>query len=234
MPQPPIPELPKSEAIIAALRLDAALPARVVVGKSFVLAVAVRRPESPVLAPEDLERRESAEFFVEERPEENFHRLRLQVTAPECDIHGEDSKTVLLPAGSDSPTVDFHLTPRRAGSINISITVYQQTDLAGSARLHTEAGEEEPRGGLTMSFVSAPLPLDSLDQSVVLLDALEQGYDDSELQELAFRLGFDYEDLPGDTRLVKAISLVKKAQSHNRTDALKKLIKHDRPHLFIN
>ena len=112
-PPPPPPAPPPIGETVAPLRLDAAAPERVTVGQPFDLAVAVRRPNSPPLAPADLTRRESAEFGAVWPAEAAFIRLRLQIGAPECDIEGGDSRDVRLYAGQDGPTVYFHLTPRR-------------------------------------------------------------------------------------------------------------------------
>lgn len=231
-PKPLTPEPTAPAETLVPLRLDAALPARVVVGRAFDLAVAVRRPESPPLAPDDLARRESAGFEAAWPAAAAFIRLRLQVAAPECDILGGDSRDVRLPAGGDGPPVYFQLTPHRAGPLSVVITVYQATDWAGSTRLRTEAGDEEPRGALAMTVASAPLA-DAATQLVALRRALDDGYNDSELRDLCFELGIDYEELSGDNQSAKARELVLYAQRHNLTAKLVEHVMRDRPHLLI-
>lgn len=229
---PPAPPPPAPTEGLVALRLDAALPERVVVGRAFDLAVAVKRPGSIPLAPDDLARRESAGFEAEWPAGASFIRLRIQVAAPECDIHGGDSRAVRLPAGSDGPPVYFQLTPRRAGPLSVIITVYQEEDWAGSARLRTEAGDEEPRGALAMTVASAPLAAADVNH-VTLRRALDDGYNDSELRDLCFELGIDYDDLSGDNQSAKARELVSYAMRRNLLARLVEHVMRDRPHLLI-
>lgn len=231
-PPPPSPVLPAPAETLVALRLDAALPERVVVGRAFDLAVAVRRPESPALAPDDLARRESAGFEAAWPAGAAFIRMRLQVAAPECDIHGGDTRAVRLPAGADGPPVYFQLTPRRAGPLSVIITVYQEEDWAGSTRLRTEAGDEEPRGALAMTVASAPLAAADVNL-LTLRRALDDGYNDSELRDLCFELGIDYEDLAGDNQSAKARELVQYAQRRNLLAQLVAHVMRDRPHLLV-
>ncbi len=231
-PTSPAPEPPAPTDSLVDLRLDAALPQKVVVGRAFDLAVAVRRPESPALAPDDLERRESAGFEAEWPAGAAFIRLRLQVAAPECDIHGGDSRAVRLPAGGDGPPVYYQLTPRRAGPLSVIITVYQEEDWAGSTRLRTEAGDEEPRGALAMTVASAPLAAAEVNL-VTLRRALDDGYNDSELRDLCFELGIDYEELGGDNQSAKARELVLYAQRRNLLASLVERVMRDRPHLLV-
>ncbi len=232
-PAPPSPPLP-GETVVP-LRLDAAAPDRVTVGQPFDLAVAVRRPSSPPLEPDDLTRRESADFGAVWPAGTAFLRLRLQISAPECDIEGGDSRDVRLFAGQDGPTVYFHLTPRRAGPLSLIITVYQEMDWIGSTRLRTEvaatAGVGEPRGQLTMTVASGPLNNSEANQ-LTLRRALDDGYNTDELRDLCFELGIDYEDLPGETQSAKARELVLFAKRHNLTAQLVAVVMAARPHLL--
>ena len=232
-PAPPSPPLP-GETVVP-LRLDAAAPERVTVGQPFDLAVAVRRPSSPPLAPDDLTRRESADFGAVWPAGAAFLRLRLQISAPECDIEGGDSRDVRLFAEQDGPTVYFHLTPRRAGPLSLIITVYQEMDWIGSTRLRTEvaatAGVGEPRGQLTMTVASGPLNNSEANQ-LTLRRALDDGYNADELRDLCFELGIDYEDLPGETQSAKARELVLFAKRHNLMAQLVAVVMAVRPHLL--
>ncbi len=234
-PPPPAPSPPPTGDVVAPLRLDAAGPERVTQGQTFDLAVAVRRPNSPPLAPGDLTRRESADFGVVWPAEAAFIRLRLQIGAPECDIEGGDSRDVRLYAGQDGPTVYFHLTPRRAGPLSLIITVYQEMDWIGSARLRTEvgapAGAGEPRGQLTMTVASGPLNNGEAND-LTLRRALDDGYNIDELRDVCFELGIDYEDLPGETQSAKARELVLYAKRHHFTAQLVALVMAARPHLL--
>jgi len=234
-PAPPPPPSPSGETV-APLRLDAAAPERVTAGQPFDLAVAVRRPTSPPLAPADLTQRESADFGAVWPAGATFIRLRLQIGAPECDIEGGDSRDVRLFAGQDGPPVYFHLTPRRAGPLSLIITVYQEMDWIGSTRLRTEVGASagvagEPRGQLTMTIASGPLNNAEANQ-LTLRRALDDGYNADELRDLCFELGIDYEDLPGETQSAKARELVLYAKRHNLTAQLVAMVMAARPHLL--
>lgn len=229
-PAPPPP--PGPEETVVALRLDAALPERVTVGRAFDLAVAVKRPGSPQLAPDDLARRESADFGAVWPTGAAFIRLRVQISAPECLIHGGDSRDVRLPAAADGPPVYFQLTPQRTGPLSVIITVYQETDWVGSTRLRTEAGGEEPRGKLAMTVESHPLGNGDV-TLVRLREALDAGYNDSELRDLCFELGVDYEDLAGGGQSDKARELVLYVKRHNLTAQLVAHVMRDRPHLLV-
>ena len=122
---------------LSSLRLDAAVPEQVYLGQSFDLAVAVRQPDSPLLAEVDLGNVASGTVQVEWPSVESYVRLRVQVSAPDCEVHGPDSHSFRLHPGQDSPVFYFHLTPKRLGEISIIIKVFQEDDWLGSARVHT-------------------------------------------------------------------------------------------------
>jgi hypothetical protein len=207
------------------------LPERVTVNRAFDLAVAVRRPASPPLAPDDLTRRESAEFEVVWTPDTAFIQLRIQVAAPECLIHGGDSRSVRLAAGGDGPAVYFQLTPQQTGAMSVIITVYQEEDWVGSTRLRTEAGAGEARGQLAMTVESRPLGNGEVNQ-MTLRQALDDGYNSEELRDLCFELDIDYEDLPGDNQSAKARELVLYAKRRGLTAQLVAQVMKSRPHLL--
>lgn len=232
MPPPlPAPPPPPEEAVVA-LRLDAALPEQVVVGRAFDLAVAVKRPASPALAPDDLARRESADFAAVWPVDALYIQLRIQISASDCTIHDGDSRSVRLPAGQDGPPVYFQLTPLRAGPLSVIITVYQETDWIGSTRLRTEAAAGEVRGVLALTVDSQPLPGPEVNQQT-LWQALSEGYNESELRDLCFELSIDYEDLPGDTKSAKARELVLYAKRHDLTAQVVEQVMLERPHLLV-
>lgn len=230
MPVAPPPPPPPGEAVVA-LRLDAALPEQVIVGRVFDLAVAVKRPASPALSPDDLARQESAAFAAVWPDEALYIQLRIQISASDCTIHGGDSRPVRLPAGQDGPPVYFQLTPLRAGPLSVIITVYQETDWVGSTRLRTEAATGEARGAMALTVDSQPLPGPEVNQQT-LWKALSEGYNESELRDLCFELSIDYEDLPGDTKSAKARELVLYAKRHSLTVQLVEQVMLGRPHLL--
>ena len=124
------------------LRLDAAVPSEVYLERTFDLAVAVRQPSSPLLTEEDLTNVQSGEVqlsWPESKPDVS---LRLELSAPECEIHDSNSDSFYLDAQQESPVFHFHLTPKKLGEISIIVKVYQKTDWLGSALVHTVAREQ--------------------------------------------------------------------------------------------
>jgi hypothetical protein len=238
---PPAPAImepePEPPPAVVDLRLDAALPANVFAGRAFDLIVAIRQLNAAPLAPADLERRESANFGVLWPEDAPSIQLRIQISAPDCDIAGGDSQTIRLLAGKNSPDVIFQLTPRRAGPLSIVVTVFQETDWIGSARLRTEAGGEEaaggsPRGDMTITVNSQPLGNGEVNL-MVLRQALDEGYNESELRDLCFELEIDYEDLGGDSQSARARELVLFAKRRDLLARLVAYVMRDRPHLLV-
>jgi outer membrane protein assembly factor BamB len=133
---------PRSE--LDHLRLDAAVPDKVFVDRSFDLAVAVRQLASSKLDERGLSRAGSGEVQIswpEVVEQEAYVRLRVEISAPECRVHEPKSRSFTLHPNQDSPTFYFHLIPERTGEIGIIILVYREDDCLGSARVHTLACE---------------------------------------------------------------------------------------------
>lgn len=124
------------------LRLDAAVPEQVKLERAFTLAVAIKQPGAPPLTEADLPVVHSGQFQVDWPAQAAYLRLRLQIDAPDCEIHGQATQAFRLYAGQDSPVFYFNLTPKVAGKINIIIKVYQEDDWLGSARVSTLAAAE--------------------------------------------------------------------------------------------
>ena len=234
-PQPAVDE-------VVALRLDVAAPPQVTVGLPFDLAAAIRQTGSLPLAPDDLTQVESAPFAAIRPAGAAFVSLRIQVAAPDCDIHGGDTRPLRLFPGQDGPTVYFHLTPRRAGPLSVIVTVYQETDWIGSTRLRTEAGavggmgasasDSAPRAGVVMNVVSRPLGETEVNH-MALRDALDDAYSDAELRDLCFELEIDYDDLPGDGQSAKARELVSYCKRRGLLAALVACVMRDRPTALV-
>jgi len=138
---------------ISNLRLDAAVPAQVRLERTFDLAVAVRQLSSAVLSEPDLTEVRSGSVQVSWPESESFIHLRVQVSAPECEIYGTDTYSFRLYSSQDSPVFYFHLTPKSLGEISIIVTVYQEDDWLGSARIHTVA-QEQVVGKVKVQFTS--------------------------------------------------------------------------------
>jgi hypothetical protein len=145
-PSPPPKAVPKNGGAKAPraleredIRLDVAAPEKVVVGRAFDLAVAIRQPNSPVLTLEDLPKVRSAQGIVFRGADQELVKYRVEVNAPDCEI---DKKAVqfLLERGKDSQVQYFQLTPQKAGAISVVVDAFQEDDLlAASTRTKVEA-----------------------------------------------------------------------------------------------
>lgn len=231
-PLPPSPQPPVRPVTPVTLRLDAALPPQVTVGRAFTLAVAVRRPESPPLAERDLDRTESRPFTALWPADTPFIRLRIQIAAPECDIAGADTQPVLLFTGQDGPPVYFQLTPRAPGPLDVIISVYQEMDWMGAARLSAEAVAGRLRAEMDIAVKSQELPEQEMSREA-LRRVLDDHYNIEELKDLCLTLGIDYEDIPGETQSAKARELVLYMQRRDRLAELVEQVMRERPKLLV-
>lgn len=174
------------------LRMDVAVPPQVEIGRAFDLAVALCQIDAPKLAEEDLTKVASGPVAVTWEEAVERAVVRIQVTAPDCDIDIPE-QTVTLARYQDEPPVYFLLTPRRTGRISIQVKVYQESLLLGNARVKTEAAEEV--GQVTMEVTSHPLSL-TLNDRRLLRQNLTGSFDLGELHGLIFSLGLDKDNFP--------------------------------------
>jgi hypothetical protein len=123
------------------LRLDVAVPPQVPVRRAFTVAVSVRQPSSPMLVEADLPMTRSGDAQVSLPSDQPFVRLRIAVSAADCEIKGDANRLFRLYGGQDSPAFYFSLIPNVTGQIDIVVELYQEDDLLGSARANTTAGE---------------------------------------------------------------------------------------------
>jgi hypothetical protein len=137
----PIPQ-PTTVPLIKVLRLDTATPDRVVVDQAFELACAVRQTSSRKLSEPELTHRRSGDVQVLWRESKPQVRLRIEVSAPDCDVLNSASVSFYIYEGRDSSVFYFHLKPRRTGEIGIVVAVYQVAERIGSARVPTTAFEQ--------------------------------------------------------------------------------------------
>jgi hypothetical protein len=158
-PSPPL-EPPET---VSYLRLDAAVPNQVSLSRTFEVGVAVRQPASPILADEDLPEVDSGQVQVAWPQAEDRIRLRVRVSAPECEIRGDDSYSFRLYRGQDSSVFYFHLVPQQQGELSIVVTVYQQEDWLGSTRVETVA-RAQAAGEVEITVTSRPLSPDLVDE----------------------------------------------------------------------
>ena len=176
MADPPTPEPASSKAIlpieVQTLRIDAAVPESVVVGRVFDLAVAVKQLISPLLAVKDLKHVESGAMQTTWEAGTPLINLRLEVDAPDCEIIGKNSIPFRQVRGADSPLFYFRLKPTRAGDLSLVVTVYQEDYWLGSARVNTVAADKSA-GQVQIIVSSQSLWLDC---EVRLHDRSEAGF----------------------------------------------------------
>ncbi len=131
-----------AEAEESTLRLDTAVPEKVSLGEMFDLAVAVRQILSPILQEQDLTRTQSGDIQVSWPAGQDTIHLRIEVSAPTCEIIGEAQAKLRLRYGKDSPVFYFQLSPKRLGSLSIIVKVTQEDYWLGSARVRTRVTGE--------------------------------------------------------------------------------------------
>lgn len=152
------PQDAKAAPLYEILRIDAAVPKRVVVAEVFTLAVSIRQQTSPVLREKELKVVRSGLAEVEFDDPNAPIRLRLRVSAPTCAIEGEGDRSFRLRHGEDSTVFYFLLTPQREGVIRIVVYLFQEEDLLGNAPLQTQAAPVVPAGKVELHLTSVPLP----------------------------------------------------------------------------
>jgi hypothetical protein len=224
-------DLSLTTARLAHLRLDAAVPGRVVVNQVFELAVAVRKRTSSILAERDLTRVQSADVQLRWPAGRHHVTLRIHLSAPDCVIQGADSQSFELDADEDSPVCYFQLVPRKLGEINIVVRVYQSENTLGSARVQTVASEQAV-GSMHLAVTSYPfavsLPVpDHLAYDPVRLQAFLSAK--VELPQFCFALErrlrrcYAYRDLKGSADSEKVMDLIQRADTN---EELGKIIFH--------
>jgi len=134
---PPAP-VPTPELSEERIRLDVATPAQVYVDEPFDLAVAVRQPDAPVLAIDDLPEVLSEEGSVFRPADEAVIKYRIEVTGPDCTVKPSHYE-ILLRKGANSPPRYFQVTPHEAGKQTIIVSAYQQDEaVAAQTRVRIE------------------------------------------------------------------------------------------------
>jgi hypothetical protein len=141
------------------LRLDVAVPEKVCFRRTFEIAVSVRFPTSPKLTLDDLKLVQSGDLQVDWSEEVPRLRLRICVSAPECDIHGDNEQLFCLYKGFDSTLYYFELTPKKLGKISVIVRVYQETNTLGSARIRTTVYQEKEVGSVHIKINSHSLQI---------------------------------------------------------------------------
>ena len=159
-PLPLMAPVPAREEPLA-LRIDASAPTMVWLNQPFLLAVALRLPDSPRPNETELTQVHTGELIVS-RPQEGQHiRLSLQVTSSGCQLHGPESRTIRYFAGQDSNVYRFQLLPTQTGPIRIAVSVFQEEDWLGDAYVNTIAETQSEQAGAKVEFTVTSQPIDS-------------------------------------------------------------------------
>jgi hypothetical protein len=106
--------------------------------------------------------------------------------------------------------------------------------------LHSELNDLYQRilalpGGGGQPFVSGPAPANtsSHETPVRLLAILDQYFNNSDLQQLCFEMGVDFEDLEGTGKKDRARALIQFCQRRGRFLELVQLVRQARPHAVL-
>ncbi len=199
-----VPE-PVSRTVAQARTLDAALPARVTLGRSSELVAMVRRPESGGLrailriddeyevAEADVKSKEfEVEFPLDAGGAPRDLALDLHVESADFDPPRQ-SKRVLVPPDGDSQACVFLVTPVRAGPllVNLEVRYAEASIISRLLRTNASAGEAAAR-----SFVVTSMPFQVVSfTGAGTLAARPAEADDLEESGPGGVSGFEFEDV---------------------------------------
>jgi len=217
-PPPPLPSVTPLQR--EDIRLDVVTPETAVVNEPFDMAVAIRQPASPTLSVDDLPKLTSAMGEVYRAADQDLIKYRVEVEADDCDVKPAHYD-FLLSKGRDSIIQYFQLTPKRAGNLSIVVNAYQADSavLAATTRVRLKAGVA------VASDSSGAVQVDT----VKLYDALTRLFDLNDVQDLAIRLGINWDELAGDTLSARCRSLLNYCGNRGKLDQLRQLVMTQRP-----
>jgi hypothetical protein len=187
-------------------RIDIAMPAQLSVGYGFTLAVAVCRLKSTVVFEPDLTHVRSQELTVPWDRTKSMLILRTQVTAPHCQVFGQDSFDKILYCDQDVTPCYFNLIPQRQGQISLVINFHMGEQLLGSGRV--TANVQKP---IIWPIDGLPTQGQTSHYIVRLKDFLVRHID---IEDFCFHLkprfgyAYSYRDLRGDERNGKCRALL--------------------------
>lgn len=222
-----VPTLEETDDKPLSLRLDTAVPNKVIIGHPFDLAVAVRHLSSPILNEPDLKKIKSGNIQIEWPTEQAYIRLRVEVKASTCEIHGSNKETFKLFQDQDSPVFYFELTPQRIGNITIIVTIYQELDWLGSARIKTNA-LTQIAGEVVTNVISQSLSPDHISR---FHSNMTTYFNLSELQEICLSLGISHEEFR-PTLSPFVLDLIEYCGRRNKLDLLFEAVETARPNVY--
>lgn len=215
-PTSPVESLQREE-----IRLDVVTPETAVVDEPFDMAVAIRQPASPSLTVDDLPKLTSTTGDVYRSAGQDLIKYRVEVEVDDCDVKPA-RYDFLLAKGRDSIVQYFQLTPKRAGNLSIIVNAYQADSavLAATTRVRLKAGV-----AVAGDSPSAQTQADA----VKVYDVLASLFSLSDVEDLATRLGINWEELAGDTLSAKCRALLTYCNNRGKFDQLRQLVKAARP-----
>ena len=208
------------------LRLDVATPPAVQVGRAFEIAIAIRQLASSILQEAGLDQVKSQKMQVSWPTKSQSIKLRLLISAPDCDLV-QPERFILLHYQQDTPPIYFQLIARTEGRISILVTVYQDKTLLGNARIHTSA--EQHVGEVEMTLSSYPLQVSLADRKL-LLKNLQAAFSREELEELCFLVGLDADNFSSRKHKL-VVEMVEACVREGRLRDLVEAGHQQRPHL---
>lgn len=140
---------------ISSLRLDIAAPKKVFLSHDFILAVAIRKHSSPILSEKDLRNLDSGIAQIIWSDTSACLSLNIRLDAPNCT--GNNERRIILVQNIDSPIFYFSLTPHKKGTIGIVVTLYQNDDALGSARLQVKVQQKIGDEQNNMAIATMPI-----------------------------------------------------------------------------
>lgn len=145
------------QKLLQRLCVDVAVPSKVVVGRAFVLAVALREPMQPVLSLERLDKTVSEDLTVLWPDGLPFLPLRLVVNAPDCLIVGTAERVIRYHPEHSLSVHRFQLVPQALGVLNILISVFQEEFSLGDKDVETIVIDEHLAGAVTIAVETSVL-----------------------------------------------------------------------------
>lgn len=217
--------MPAEALLREEIRLDVVTPETAVIDEPFDMAVAIRQPASPALTIDDLPKLTSTLGEVYRSGGQDLVKYRVEVEVDDCDVKPA-RYDFLLAKGRDSIVQYFQLTPRRAGNLSIVVNAYQadSATLAATTRVRLKAG--------VAIAGDSPAPEAQAD-AVKVYDVLTSRFSLSDVEDLALRLGVNWEELAGDTLSAKCRALLAYCSNRGKFDQLRQLVKAARPEADI-
>lgn len=224
------------KAIKHHIRLETATPEIVIVNRIFDIAVAIKELASPKIKEDDLPNVKATHGLVYHAPEQKTAKYRVEVQSPNCNIPIQ-SKTFLLDIGYDSEIQYFQLMPKVEGKISIHINAYQVDDdelIAANTRTQVTAIVEAKATSYVIEQTTQDAATKKLNTKIKVFTALTTLFIQEELAEVCFKDNIDWQNLKGETKKEKAISLITRFEHRGDLSRLIQIVKEIRPNALLD